>query len=116
MNTKEIDGLSLIDSHPMVEIINGILFLGNKEINVDGYAHLTHGLIPVRLVARKLDGEFICGVDLCSNGLIWNSITREETNDLNAVFELIKNSEGCDFNLHIEEPLIKLPDWEDFDF
>jgi hypothetical protein len=113
---EENYGWSVYQSHPLAEWKDGELLVKGRLVRTDEREkEILNGRIPVWLVARDLNGGFICGVDLSPHGLIWCGTNRayyDETKRVWALIEEYNRSErshrtpdSAEFFLCLEEPM-----------
>jgi hypothetical protein len=112
----EYYGWCVYKSHPLAEWKDGELLVKGRLVRTDEWEKdILNGRIPVWLVARDLNGGFICGVDLMEDGRIWSGSDREiyeNPGDVWALIEEYNRSErshrtpdSAEFFLCLEEPL-----------
>ena len=91
--------------------------MGNRDIVIEVKSCVNNyrncdmnGKLPALYCVRKHDGSyrsFVCGMDLCRNGMIWVGLEGNGMffSNINDALSFLKNRLG-EFEIHTEEPMV----------
>jgi hypothetical protein len=111
--------MTIENSFNGISVEGRVITMGDRDISVRVLSHAEtsfkdadmDGKLPIRYCVRQHDGNyarFMCGLDLCENGMVWVCLEGNGCffSNINNALYYLKNRLG-EFQIHTEEPMQK---------
>jgi hypothetical protein len=92
--------------HPMATVKNDVLTLQGHE--VIGYDKSFEHHIPALYCVRNENARFVCGLDLISNGKVWEGETSTQHDSIESALKSIRENDKDNnqkYFIHLEEKM-----------